>query len=550
MHRVVALVCLVVAFVAPAAVAAARPDRTGRVVTGFDLRKVAEDQSIGALLVQPDGDVVAAGSSGTRRTLTLGRYTPDGRLDPSFGGGGLAVLASRPSTSVRDLLRRPDGRFVAVVLDPSSAAAPVALVGITAQGALDASFGTAGVVSLATSTVSCTDCHSAALDATGGTLIAVKHGQRPAIARVTASGTLDRAFGSGGFAEVAGVGSLDAVGAEPGGDIFALGETSDGAHAALVRLSPSGAVRSGYGSGGIVTLPENTFGDLLPLGAGSVLALASQSSQNGPVAAAVRRYLPDGSVDRSYGQGGAVTLHLADLFPRLLARPGGGSDVVASIAGGGAQIVRLDRQGAVSNPLHRVPQGFGGGSFSGPAHSKVSVTFSAQPAGQLPSFEAAAAAERPDGGLVLGGDAPISVDDGGAGVIESGSWGLQSLRPDLSLDPGFGTAQPVHASLRLRPGSAHTASRLGKGVPVSASLTNRGEIEVRITARRRHRTITVAHRTIVFLAATRTKLRIPATRAGRQLLRRHPHERLTASARATIVAGESRRLHRSAVTLP
>jgi uncharacterized delta-60 repeat protein len=549
--RTVAHALLVIALIvaAPAGAAAAGPDRTGRVVNGFDVRHVASDQAIGALVDEPDGDIVAAGPSGVAHRLTLARYMPDGRLDRSFGSGGVALLPSPPRASVQGLLRRPDGRFVAVVIDGSSPDDPVDLVGITPRGAVDESFGSGGVVSLPGSTVACVRCHSAALDGAGAILIALRHDGRPAIARVTASGALDPGFGGGGFAEPAGVGSLNVAGAEPGGDIFALGETTGFAHTVLLRLSPSGVARPDYGNGGVVTIPENTFGDLLALGAGRVLAVASNASQNGSGPAVVRRYLADGSVDLSYGNDGATTLQVAALYPQLLARPGGGTDVFASIAGGGGQLARLDQQGLLSTPPYRVPQGFGGGSFGAPARGKVSVTFSPQRAGQLPSFEVAAAAERTDGGIVLGGDAAITVDDGGAGVIESGSWGLQSLRPDLTFDPGFGARQSVHASVRLRRGSAQTALRRTGGVPVSAALTDRGEIEVWITARRHGRTITVGHRTIVFLAATRAKLRIPVTRAGRQLLHHDPHQRLTETARATIVAGESRRLDRHTLTL-
>ena len=99
-----------------------------------------------ALAIQPDGKIVAAGSS----DLTVGvvaRFTPDGQLDPTFGNGGW--IAPQPELAFFDLAIQPDGKLVAAgsryeEIDISSGDA--AVVRINPDGTLDAGFGDAGRV--------------------------------------------------------------------------------------------------------------------------------------------------------------------------------------------------------------------------------------------------------------------------------------------------------------------------------------------------------------------------------------------------------------------
>jgi hypothetical protein len=340
--------------------------------------------------------------------------------------------------------------------------------------------------------------------------------------------------------------SFDALALDPGGDIFALAILSDRVHIAVVRLSPAGALRTGYGAAGFALLPENTAGDLLAIGSGQVLVSTAATSQQTGSTPALRRLRADGSVDPAYG--GSGTVHPAGT--RLVRAASGGVDVLSEFGDGGNRVTRLGIDGAVIRPTVTLRQGFGGGAFGAPARSPATVTFRPARAAGLGSFDVNAAVARPDGGLLLGGDAEVAVDDGGAGFVDSGSWGLESLRPDLSPDPGFGSRSGVSASLRLRHGSPRAAARRGSGVPISTGMTQRGEIEVRITARRGGRTITVANRTVVFLAATSARpLRIPVTLAGRRLLQRSGSVRVTVRGLATIVGGESRTLPRRSLTL-
>jgi uncharacterized delta-60 repeat protein len=65
-----------------------------------------------ALLIQPDGNLVAGGGSSGR--LALARYETDGSLDPTFGNAGRVVtdLAGSSEEGVFGTALQPDGKLV------------------------------------------------------------------------------------------------------------------------------------------------------------------------------------------------------------------------------------------------------------------------------------------------------------------------------------------------------------------------------------------------------------------------------------------------------
>lgn len=103
-----------------------------------------------ALLLEPDGGLLVAGTSGAGFVLL--RHLADGRRDPGFGTGG--VVTSGPSVGwARSIERLPDRRIVvagALLAEPplgrDSAEREVAVCRYLADGTLDGSFGTDGIV--------------------------------------------------------------------------------------------------------------------------------------------------------------------------------------------------------------------------------------------------------------------------------------------------------------------------------------------------------------------------------------------------------------------
>jgi uncharacterized delta-60 repeat protein len=72
----------------------------------------AEDAS--DVAVQPDGKILVAADGRGQDSVywAVVRYLPDGRLDPGFGVGGVAVLTQTDPGEARGIALQPDGRIV------------------------------------------------------------------------------------------------------------------------------------------------------------------------------------------------------------------------------------------------------------------------------------------------------------------------------------------------------------------------------------------------------------------------------------------------------
>ena len=122
----------------------------GTVTTGMP----GETNSAFGLALQADGKVVAAGDRVTSTTEPLVssdflvvRYTADGALDTSFGGGGEVVTNFGAFDSARAVVIQPDGKIVAAGAGRASddeAADDFAFARYDTDGSLDPSFGNGG----------------------------------------------------------------------------------------------------------------------------------------------------------------------------------------------------------------------------------------------------------------------------------------------------------------------------------------------------------------------------------------------------------------------
>ena len=118
----------------------------GKVTTDFN----GDDDEAHALVLQPDGKLVAAGQaeSGYRgRDFALARYNPNGSLDATFGTGGKVTtdFAGNDDAAFGAVLQS-DGKIVAAGGAKTSRSQDFALARYNANGSLDATFGTGGKV--------------------------------------------------------------------------------------------------------------------------------------------------------------------------------------------------------------------------------------------------------------------------------------------------------------------------------------------------------------------------------------------------------------------
>jgi uncharacterized delta-60 repeat protein len=302
----------------------------GKVKTNF---AGGADRALG-VAVQPNGKIVAAGihGIGANATFALVRYTPDGNLDPSFGGDGKVKTNFTPSIDgANDVAIQADGRIVAAGL---AGAVPLAHTGSFAltryrlNGTLDGTFGGDGKVR----TEFTDDLDAAlglALQSNGKIVTAGSAGGiNPAfaLARHRPNGTLDDSFGGDGkvrtnFSPFGAHDHANDLAIQADGRIVAVGLAREPDFAfALARYHRNGSLDTAFGGDGKV---RTNFGspdfdqanDVAIQANGRIVAAGSADGDSPPRGTfALVRYEADGSLDDSFGDGGKLTTNFSDGF--------------------------------------------------------------------------------------------------------------------------------------------------------------------------------------------------------------------------------------------
>jgi uncharacterized delta-60 repeat protein len=219
----------------------------GKVLTTFAPNSI---DGANALLIQPDGKIVAAGStrSGPRRQFAVARYLPNGSLDPSFGGDGLVVTPiSSGDDIVFDLALQPGGKLIAAGWS-SPGGFDIAMARYDPNGGLDGSFDGDGVVVASAFRPASTYAGKVLVQPDGKILTG-----GAGLARFNPDGSVDRSFGAEGRAATE-FGLLTPL-LQRDRKILAVGITSSPGNYsdfAVVRLTADGRVDPTYGRGGRV----------------------------------------------------------------------------------------------------------------------------------------------------------------------------------------------------------------------------------------------------------------------------------------------------------
>ena len=261
------------------------------------------------LVVDSSGRVLIAGYVGPitdgPMAVTVARLTSAGVLDPSFGEAGLTIvpLGTQPlhtGGAVVDLVLDSAGRIVLGGWTPS--ALPF-VARLDANGALDQSFGANGVV-VNESLKTCVN--DLAVDPHGGVVLLCQYPLNgffsPLLRRLTPGGAVDTGFGIGGVALVPRRVSPSAVAstvAVVGGHIVVGGWTSPGSPFAI-PTPPISAALWRFTMDGDLDLGEGTDGvELISDGVGArVTDLAPTTSPGG---VSVLLALPGGQTDPGVG---------------------------------------------------------------------------------------------------------------------------------------------------------------------------------------------------------------------------------------------------------
>jgi uncharacterized delta-60 repeat protein len=205
----------------------------GKVVTQFasSLSQPIQSLHITSLAIDPNtspldpnsGKLIVATRDLDGASAGVVRYNTNGSLDTGFGGAGYVLLSGpyNPAVAVES-----DDRIVVAGTNPG-----IVVDRLNADGTLDASFGTGGTV-VAPPPSGDSDAVSGVAIQSGGKIvvggsqspIGVALGDGLMAARFNADGSLDAAFGIGGFTATApGTGQGEAMALEPDGRIVVAG---------------------------------------------------------------------------------------------------------------------------------------------------------------------------------------------------------------------------------------------------------------------------------------------------------------------------------------
>lgn len=263
----------------------------------------------GALAVQADGKILAGGETlvGAEEEFALARYNVDGTLDSSFGSGGkLTTAIGSQSDLMYALVLQPDGKIVAAGGSYDGSAYDFALVRYNSDGSLDTSFGGGGKVVTPIAASGGGEADAIALQTDGKLVVGgSSHDSRYfVIVRYNPDGTLDSGFGTGGIVMTV-AGYVRALALQSDGKIVAAGGCCvSPSEVALARYNADGSLDTSFGTGGIVTTTPATPG----YGTGLVLQSDGKLVVGGEIdnTFALLRFNTDGTPDTSFGAGGSV----------------------------------------------------------------------------------------------------------------------------------------------------------------------------------------------------------------------------------------------------
>ena len=274
---------------------------------------------------QPDGKIVVAGTASDAfgPLAALARYTEDGRLDPTFGTGGIVLVRPGPDAAfyrpAAAVAVGPHGTIVTggEVTDDLGKTQWLFLR-LTVAGKLDPSFGRAGLATLAFPSAdgpTAGDLEDVLVHADGRVVGIGTVAIHLALARLRANGTLDPTFGTGGLVPAPALGGSGSQGESvvpgPGGSYLVVGTQlgATGDAFLLARLTGAGALDATFGGGGTGYIAYQARGhaseatDLVVLGDGSILVAGTAADGSGRELLTIEKHRPNGTFDPSFLMG-------------------------------------------------------------------------------------------------------------------------------------------------------------------------------------------------------------------------------------------------------
>ncbi len=410
-----------------------------------------------------------------------------GSLDPTFGTGGFTVTQLHPGNNtglsgIDAIAAEPDGSLVEMGMAGTAPSGSIpmvtyGLIHLTANGALDASFGNGGEADLTLPAGQFVESYpeggssllvqpDGKIVITGFTQIQHNFDYTPTysiVARFNANGTPDSSFGTNGLVEFGTASTPNPFLAEKAalqanGQIVLAGTTpvpgsSTGAEQAVVtRLNANGQVDTTFGTGGMAVLANanrvsgvaiEPNGQILPYG-----WLQSTSGAIGTIIVpAIDRLNADGTLDASFSEAGIQSTPIS-VFSGLVVQPNGQIVAVGGNFNGSEEpyVVRLNADGSLDKSIL--------------LQTKATAQYS-EPANYV-NVE--------DVGLAPDGDLLIAFKSSFVGPV------VTRLTSNLTLDATFGTAGTAVIPAPLPPTTPNATEDVYNGSALV--ITSSGQVIV------------------------------------------------------------------------
>lgn len=295
------------------------------------------------MAMAPGGKIVIASS------MRLARLLPNGKLDRSFGSGGIVpverppgqtfLLADVAVDSLGRILLGGSARPLPTASSPDPLTSWAMVRRYSADGSLDPGFGSGGTVETDFGieppkigdghwTGPAVGLRGMVVDAnnrplvTGGSVTEIcgsstRSANTAFVARLTEAGAQDPGFGEGGVRQVPDFGSLAQGHLFPSGDLLALATpgapcSGSASHLALSSFGPSGSLAPGFGFAGLRTIGFTQAPVVALAPSGKILLLGPKRGHKRNASQLIARLLPSGTFDPGFGRTGRVQL----FFPK------------------------------------------------------------------------------------------------------------------------------------------------------------------------------------------------------------------------------------------
>jgi uncharacterized delta-60 repeat protein len=306
--------------------------------------------AVGGLLVLIAVLVAQAGTSGIETSSSL---------DASFGNNGIVVTdLGGEDESANDLAVQSDGKIVAVGTVSNRDAFGV--YRYQADGSLDSSFGSGGVVTTVVGAGQC-EASGVALQSDGKIVVVGTGGtwgdSSLTVARYDIGGAPDTGFGDGGIVTLT-VGSEYNWGSDVviqgDGKILVAGSSVLATYDfVLARYDTHGNLDTGFGGTGVITTDltgDGDFAHALALQPDGKIVVVGRGGDTSDYDFAVARYETNGDLDPAFGSGGITVTHVSgasdDVYD-VVVQPDGKIVVVGTAGYADLAIVRYNADGGL-----------------------------------------------------------------------------------------------------------------------------------------------------------------------------------------------------------